>query len=1457
MEFRGRSGEEDDQLELSTKKVKAAAGPADGQAQPMLSFKDAMMGGRGIPSPGAGYDEFGSLESDEGLIHIAERDGWPLISLSENFKAQIRRQWEDCLIVKPLGRNISYNVLCDRLHKLWCPKGDWDLIDVGHGFCIAKFSSLEDLRYVMDEGPWTVFGHYLTMRRWQPDFTRFLQLSSPLQFGFDFRVCLLNILNQDSLWQWVILLARLSKWIQLQSMPPEGGLLGFASKWSSVSLWCRRVGLRGPCAFCPQVDESNVNPVENGVKQQGVTNDGSLQQGNIVGGGAQREPTVNPPTGDFGPWMIAQSRKPRRNVNHIPKSRVPLNSGKDDREVEAWAQGVYKASGTSAGPKAGVNKAQKLPRKTINVGPSNVNKKAVDSNKAVGFKEVEAIRSSVHQSSLRVNAVIEKVVRTSPARVGENSDFAELTHDDAMEDTFHSPELDVGRGAGNKKFRRHVIDMINIYKSSIMAVVEPRVSGATARRVLRELRMPKFHIADPEGFAGGIWLCWEESILSLEVVFSSSQMVHAFVQKPGMSKFLLTIVYASPILEIRRRLWSSMVDFSESVDVPWVVMGDFNDVANSSEKLCGQAPSIGRCLSFNGMILSCGLIDLGFNGPSFTWYNKRKGLARVQERLDRVLANANWRLLFPDAMVQHLPRLHSDHCPILLYSWANFDGDICGKGEKLAELLQAWNKDEFGNIFERKKQLRARIAGLQCSLSLHYSHQLQMLETDLLREYNQILQQEETFWAQNSRVQWLQQGEKNTRFFHLSTICRRRRKRISMLRNNDGKWVTENAPLQTLVLNFYRGLYANEEGERVALESLLQPTISPIDVGKLTHDIAPSEVRAALFQMKPWKAPGVDGFQAGFFQNCWESVGQDLLDLVQDAFRTGSFNVNLNQTLIVLIPNVGNPEYVKQFRPISLCTVAYKLIIKVLVNRLRPLLGDLIGPLQSSFIHGRQAANNIFIAQEMIHTIKKSKSKNGLMAIKIDLENAYDRLIMFCVENASMSVLWNGEKTEFFQPGRGLRQGDPISPYLFVLCMERLGHLILHEVQNGSWKPIVMGRGGPSISHLFFADDLFLFGRATEQQANVIRQVLDAFCDASGAKVSLDKFKLYIPPQGLGGMLKKVVKGTFRELVDKVSNRLNGWKCKFLSLAGRATLVSSVTSSIPTYSMLTTKIPQGVIAKLDCLNRRFLWGGSEDRRTINLVRWEEVCKPKIFGGLGLRSMEFHNRVLLQKTAWRFLMEPDSLWVRLLKSKYAIPDDVVSFVKTNVSKPLWSYSWRGLFGALSELIRGLKWRIDSGSNVCFWTDVWLEKPIVTSFAVVPPYVNNEARVSDFIDGDGQWNSDLIFAQLPLDTAMQVIGYPLPRVMALEDSHVWASTANGKFTTPSAYMNLLQEVGINLSGYLTWLWKLNIPSRWIFFLWLAWRGRLVTNGLRFNWGMAASASCVLCGAPVEGEGSSTGG
>ena len=177
----------------------------------------------------------------------------------------------------------------------------------------------------------------------------------------------------------------------------------------------------------------------------------------------------------------------------------------------------------------------------------------------------------------------------------------------------------------------------------------------------------------------------------------------------------------------------------------------------------------------------------------------------------------------------------------------------------------------------------------------------------------------------------------------------------------------------------------------------------------------------------------------------------------------------VNETLIVLIPKISNPTKLAHYRPISLCNVSYKLVTKIIVNRIKDFLPSIIAPTQSSFVPRRQITDNIVIVQEVLHTMKSKYSGKGMMAIKLDLEKAYDRLnwdflretlldigipadwtslIMHCTASNAFRLCWNGDITDVFLPSRGIRQGDPLSPYLFVMCIERLSHLINEAVNS-------------------------------------------------------------------------------------------------------------------------------------------------------------------------------------------------------------------------------------------------------------------------------------------------------------------------------------------------------------------------------------------------------------------------
>ncbi|KAH9696890.1 hypothetical protein KPL71_023372 [Citrus sinensis] len=243
-------------------------------------------------------------------------------------------------------------------------------------------------------------------------------------------------------------------------------------------------------------------------------------------------------------------------------------------------------------------------------------------------------------------------------------------------------------------------------------------------------------------------------------------------------------------------------------------------------------------------------------------------------------------------------------------------------------------------------------------------------------------------------------------------------------------------------------------------------------ISSIMQPVNDEEIMRTVFSMHPIKAPGV--------------VGPSVCKVVKEVFGGKSIPVELNKTLIVLIPKNNNPTNLKKFRSVSLYPVVYKIITKIVTNRLKEVLPDLIGPIQTSFIPGRHITKNIVIAQEVVHSMRKKKA-----GVPMDLV----RIIMECISSPTMQLMWNGELTESFIPSRGIPQGDPISPYIFVLCIERLSHGINEAVREGRWKPIKLARQEASIA-----------------QAQVIKNVLNTFCMSSGEKVNNSKTLTFFSP---------------------------------------------------------------------------------------------------------------------------------------------------------------------------------------------------------------------------------------------------------------------------------------------------------------------------------------------------------
>ncbi|CAL5340398.1 unnamed protein product [Camellia sinensis] len=400
---------------------------------------------------------------------------------------------------------------------------------------------------------------------------------------------------------------------------------------------------------------------------------------------------------------------------------------------------------------------------------------------------------------------------------------------------------------------------------------------------------------------------------------------------------------------------------------------------------------------------------------------------------------------------------------------------------------------------------------------------------DKLRsDIDEILERESIFWGQRARANWLKDGDRNTSFFHSKATQSHKKKKIDSIVDPNGIWQEDQRVVEDNFVNYFQELFSAGEGLNMGpVLQLIQARVPDHSASHLSRPFSEVELHHALFQMHPTKAPGPDGKPALFFQKFWPVVGPSVISAVLGVLNGVDEISHINHTFIVLIPKIKNPKLMSEFRPISLCNVVYKIIAKMLANRLKEVLPSVISDTQSAFIPGRLITNNALVAFEVFHFLKNKRAgKDGCMALKLDMSKAYDRvewpfinqmmlllgfpqrfvqLIMNCVSTVSFSVLVNGKPSSMFYPTRGIRQGDPLSPYLFTICAEGMSALLDRAMAANRLSGISICRGSPRLSHLFFADDSLLFAAAKEGEAVVLREILHKYEQESGQKVNFQK----------------------------------------------------------------------------------------------------------------------------------------------------------------------------------------------------------------------------------------------------------------------------------------------------------------------------------------------------------------
>nr|GEY37659.1 RNA-directed DNA polymerase, eukaryota [Tanacetum cinerariifolium] len=348
-------------------------------------------------------------------------------------------------------------------------------------------------------------------------------------------------------------------------------------------------------------------------------------------------------------------------------------------------------------------------------------------------------------------------------------------------------------------------------------------------------------------------------------------------------------------------------------------------------------------------------------------------------------------------------------------------------------------------------------------------------------------------------------------------------------------------------------------------------------------------------------------------------------------------------------------------------------------------------------------------------------------------EDSGRNLLLVVVDYLAGSIIVNGSPTEEFQFWKGLKQGDPLSPFLFILIMESLHISFQRVVDAGMFKGISLGGGTINLSHMFFVNDAVFVGKWCESNINTLVNVLECFYKASGLRINMSKSKIIgvnvdtykinraanrlgclvfnTPFMYLGSIIggKMAQINTWRDTMEKVKNRLSNWKMNMLPIGGRLTLVKSVLGTMPLYQFSLFKVPMGVLNYIETLRSRFLNGCASDNKKAIWMNWKNALAPKDRGGLGISSLYAMNRGLLFKWIWRFLTQKKTMWARVIQAIHGVDGKIGSNNKggygscwTNIVQEFYSLVDKGV-----NVFQYLRLHVGNGEDTKFWEDRWFE------------------------------------------------------------------------------------------------------------------------------------------------------
>eukprot|EP00253_Pinus_taeda_P016670 PITA_16670 len=870
----------------------------------------------------------------------------------------------------------------------------------------------------------------------------------------------------------------------------------------------------------------------------------------------------------------------------------------------------------------------------------------------------------------------------------------------------------------------------------------------------------------------------------------------------------------------------------------------------------------------------------------FTWSNNRTGTEHISARLDRFLVQTSLLMNKKIITTKILPKLSSDHKPIQLCledeedlgpipfrfspQWIEREGFfetvktawassitsspsfIWEQKLKLTKkALKEWIKKPVQNPTSQRVAAIQALHTLQNDMeSKNINEELLDLEKKAQRAAYQSFRKEEEYWRLKSRSLWLKAGDRNTSFFHRQYRARLSRNFIAEIKTSTGQICKGFQQVKEAAETHFQNLYnpdaQGEEVDDAEFLTLIPSLISPEDNSDLCKLVSEEEIIKIIWSMDSDKAPGPDGFTIHFYKVFWDIIKYDLQKMVRGFMNKAKVGGSTNSTYLALIPKDSNPETFARFRPISLCNASYKILAKLLANRIKPLLPRIISSAQGGFVEGRHILDNVIQVQETIHSSKQRKEKGIL--IKLDMANAFDKvnrsflskvllsfgfssqfvnLIKACMSNPWIAPLINGRPTNFFKAKRGIRQGCLLSPFLYILMAEALSRKLKAKRVSGSLPGLKPTSRINPLNHALFADDSILLGGASSGIAKAFDTVIKNYCKVSGALVNEKKSEVFswnINQQELNIIANilgfkghsqwdrirylclPIISGVnkrslWSDIIGKFKTKISKWGGYWLTKGGKVILIKSQLSSLIIYQAAFLLAPRNVMEQISSFLRNFLWqGGRGNDKKLHLVNWDTVKKPINEGGLQIREPSLVNLALRSKILWKMIKEPLHPVSAILRSKY-----------TNKAK----------FRILQlGYTTNRKHTIFDISN-------WDHRYEWTGWAIPDPPAHLQTQINSFLD-------------LLEDVA------PIHRSM--KDRWGWGHT--GEYTTAEGY-KAYQTTGNNKHSAAFWknVWEPLALPKVNFFFWMLMHNKLLTGDNMAKRKFAGPHWCALCRCNTE--------